>query len=62
MQHDIPVVWLRVDTIQPARDLYFWCVNTGDSLDDLPDGATFLGTVTASTGIVWHVFFAWKAP
>jgi hypothetical protein len=62
IQHDIPVVWVRVDTSQPARSLAFWCVNTGTPLEELPEDATFLGTVTTSTGIVWHLFFAWKAP
>jgi hypothetical protein len=37
-------------------------VNTGTPLEELPEDATFLGTVTTSTGIVWHLFFAWKAP
>lgn len=48
------VVWAKVDP-DAMPDLRFLCAyTTGDKLADGP--SRFIGTVTTSNGIVWHVF------
>lgn len=63
IQDDAIVVWALVDPDAEPEDHQenhgprrFLCVNTGPEIDKFPEGANFLGTVTSSTGIVWHIF------
>lgn len=62
MQDDEIVVWALVDPdyetpgmpTEAARR--FIVANTGAEIPGFPEAARFLGTVTSSTGIVWHVW------
>lgn len=55
------VVWALVDPKTRNTDAYhFSCLNTGADVDAYCDEFpkhTFLGTLTSSNGIVWHVFY-----
>ncbi len=59
IQDDALVVWALVDPSpekQPGSPRRFIVANTGVEIPGFPEGARFLGTVTSSTGVVWHVW------
>lgn len=61
VQSDELVVWALVDPLVPPHiqsegPRRFIVVNTGQPVISIPYGAKFLGTVTTSNGIVWHVW------
>lgn len=58
LQDDRLVVWALEHGDPPAGNVVertFIVENTGRQVE-IPDQARFLGTVSASTGIVWHVW------
>lgn len=60
LQDDAMVLWALVD-IAGDHDLMegphrLIVANTGDEIPDFPEGSRFLGTLTSSNGIVWHVW------
>jgi hypothetical protein len=55
MQADVMVVWATSFDTFTSKHRRFLVVNTGRNVN-IPDDARWLGTVTSSTGIVWHVF------
>ncbi len=68
IQGDDLVVWAIVDANfqPPARVVSpglrpFFVVNTGAEVPIVP-GSRFLGSVTSSTGIVWHVWDGGRMP
>lgn len=54
IQDDQIVVWALVDTEEPKLRYTLIAVNTGSALPDIP--IVSIGTVTASSGVVWHIF------
>lgn len=54
------VVWALVNEKTRNTDgFHFYCANTGADVSDCDnfESHQFLGTVTSSNGIVWHVFY-----
>ena len=59
IQNDEIVVWALVVPPRPGDALTMRrliVANTGMDVPGFPEGARFLGTVTSSNGIVWHVW------
>lgn len=56
LQDDRLVVWTLTDSLNEPHIHRLLVANTGMSIPDFPPGARFLGTVTTSNGIVWHVW------
>lgn len=60
MQLDEMVVWVLVDPITadevPTETRRLIVANTGENVPGFPIDARFLGTLTTSNGIVWHVW------
>jgi hypothetical protein len=60
IQNDVICIWAVVDTAKPEENRFFSAYNTGGA--DIKhnrgyqDSYKFIGTVTTSNGIVWHVF------
>lgn len=52
-QGDQIVLWAEVEPGTGQTKIVVSCVNTGG---DVPPGLHYLGTVTTSHGIVWHVY------
>lgn len=58
LQGDLMQVWaLCPPEIEEMEDVEFVVVNTGDTIP-FPPLSIFLGTVTTTNGIVWHVWWA----
>jgi hypothetical protein len=57
---DEPFVWALVDPVAadeiPPEMRRLVVANTGGNVPEFPVSARFLGTVTTSNGIVWHVW------
>jgi hypothetical protein len=62
IQGDEIVVWALVEPGEhepgylPSGPHRLIVLNTGQEVSGFPEGAKFLGTVTTSNGIVWHVW------
>ena len=63
LQDGTIVVWALCDPeqeieldMQVTGPRRFIVANTGQEIPGFPDGARFLGTVTTSNGIVWHIW------
>jgi|WetSurMetagenome_2_1015567.scaffolds.fasta_scaffold144668_5 hypothetical protein len=52
VQHDIIVLWAKVDPMAANRWYQFYVVGTGY---DAPDNAKYIGTVQQGP-FVWHIF------
>lgn len=51
------VVWALIQDFEAEVGTHrLIVVNTGMEVPNFPEGARFLGTVTTSNGIVWHVW------
>lgn len=63
LQDGVMVVWALCDPeqeieldMQVTGPRRFIVANTGQDIPGFPDSAKFLGTVTTSNGIVWHIW------
>lgn len=56
VQHNVPTMWVAVDTGGPSALRRFRIFGTGELMDD-PDKYLYVGTVLTEDGdFVWHVF------
>ena len=61
IQGDRPVIWALVMPEMELRPRRLLCMTTGESVEDrspTPGDLKYIATVTATTGVVWHVFEA----
>jgi hypothetical protein len=56
IQDDRLVLWALTDSLSAPHIHRILVANTGMSIAEFPSTARFLGTVTTSNGIVWHVW------
>lgn len=57
-QHGNIQVWVTHGGAAGSAVRTFWIKGTGNPCDDVPDDATFLGTVQLANGaLVFHVFY-----
>lgn len=56
VQDDVIVVWALTESLNALHRYRLIVANTGMSIPEFPPSACFLGTVTTSNGIVWHIW------
>lgn len=53
LQNNIPTLWAEVKPDAPVKPYSFFCIGTGD---DIPDNASYVGTVEQSGYFMWHYY------